>query len=199
MIRFLCCGCSRVLKADPSLAGSTGKCPTCMSRFVIPGEAPAEEYELVEEPPRRKRETTPPVEDDFILSEEDEERPRRPTRRRLKRKKKRPASLGSKAYAMAYIVSAALAFLIALIALQWPNIAALNFVGGLLINLFAQLWFYKVVLDDSPGQLLACLFIPFYALIYFFGHFEDLWRPFLLSVWGMAITISSFFFHFNWQ
>lgn len=64
MIRFLCPGCDKKLAVPDDKGGKVGACPTCKTRFQIPGAAPPDddvETGVTADPPLKRR---PPRSDD---------------------------------------------------------------------------------------------------------------------------------------
>ena len=50
MIRFACPGCQAIYNVKDDKAGKTGRCPSCNSQFLIPGEPPTTPRSFLEQP-----------------------------------------------------------------------------------------------------------------------------------------------------
>lgn len=155
------------------LATGSLECPSCRA-----APAAASAYEYAWEAPRRKRKYE--VDDDDF----DREAPRR--------KRKGEFRLPGMWWFVAGIPLSimALSFL-ARGSGAGAVMVMLAMALGILVAIAGYLWLLFIVVSDSPGQLLLCLFIPFYSLFYIVSNLDETKRPALMYLIGLLVIALS--------
>jgi hypothetical protein len=152
------------------IAGASSDCPVCCA---LPPPAPPEE--------RATRKRRYEVDDDDF----DQAEPRRPGRRG--REFRMPSVWW---FVGIPFVLIALSFL-ARGSFAAAMMVTLAMVIGAIALLVGSIWFLIVVASDSAGQLLLCLFIPFYSIFYAISNFDETKRPFLTYLLGAVVVVMS--------
>ena len=71
-----------------------------------------------------------------------------------------------------------------------PNMigVVIQLVGGV-FNLIGGIWLLVVAAHKSIGWLLACIFVPFAALVFIIKHWEEAGPPFTTSLLGFILSV----------
>ena len=140
--------------------------------------------------------------DDEVAAVDDEkaERDSPPVARARKKKKNRPApqSAGFASVVLVALAAAGLWGLLLVAALFFKPAMWILIIGGVITAIAGRAMFAAVVRQDSPGQRLACMFIPFYSAFYMFTHLGRTLVPFLVAFYGYVLVISGgilWFYH----
>lgn len=64
------------------------------------------------------------------------------------------------------------------------------FVLGSIVTFTGRRMFLRVAREEGTGTWLACLFVPFYSIFYFFTHLDETIRPFLIGFFGYVLLTS---------
>jgi hypothetical protein len=62
-------------------------------------------------------------------------------------------------------------------------------VVGTFIALIGGIWIAVLAFQESVLWGLGCLFIPFVSLIFVILHWDTAWKPFLIALAGVALTM----------
>jgi len=191
---FPCPRCGQFLDVMESQLGKLAECPHCANRFQMPLVPPAP-------PPKgasgvrhsgatiasRKR-PAPKAVDDLEEFTEEEERPKR-------RKKRRQMSTsgGIGGYTALMIAMAGICVVFTGVGVFIPMVMLVPTVIGFVIAFGAGLWLLAIPFRESAVQGLLCMFVPFYVFYYLLAHFDEMWKPFVLQLLGVAMFLGCFF------
>lgn len=123
---------------------------------------------------------------DLEVIEEDEEDEPAPKRRKRRPRRRRRSSSGSD-------LGVNLPLILTLVLLGVPgfglivlSFVALNPVAGIacLFMVVGWIWFTIIASEDGLVTVLACMFVPFYGLIYTFNNFDRVGIPFIIQFIG---------------
>lgn len=63
-------------------------------------------------------------------------------------------------------------------------------VGGIMW-VVGTVWFLGIAFRANPALGLACMFIPFFELIFVFKNSRDTWQPFLILLGGRFLLFTA--------
>jgi hypothetical protein len=122
--------------------------------------------------------------DDDYDDEEEAPRPRKKKKKRRKQSSGVPGGgMGITLIAVAGVclVCVVLAFFVPALAIVPVGLGYLTMFGG-------SIWLLVIAFQDSVGQGLLCLFIPFYSLIYVITHWDETKTAFLVQLAGFGLV-----------
>ncbi|MCI0463529.1 MAG: LamG domain-containing protein [Gemmataceae bacterium] len=197
MIEVLCPKCERTLRVNEALAGKIGACPTCKTRFRVP--TPENPTGISEAPPQRSR---PGQQDEQPFARpqprrrmDDDDEPgdfpalRSRPGRRHRRRASSGSLLGMSWFTAALVGLAVFGLVFVGLSLVWEMAYMAPMILGGVVAFLAGLWFLVVAFQDSVGQGLLCIFVPFYSLYYLITHFEEEKLPFFGQLTGAGLVL----------
>ena len=136
--------------------------------------------------------------------EDDDPRPRRSradkedkevVRPKKKKKKSPPSALASWVAVLARLdtslkIIVGLAIVALMLSCIHPTLYVVPAVYGGILVLLGSVLFLIVVFNDSPFELLMCMFLPFYSLYYVVTHWDETKSALMLQVFGIVVCVS---------
>jgi hypothetical protein len=134
---------------------------------------------------RRDEEDEEAVMDLEVVEDDEEDEPAPKRKRRPRRPRRRHRSSSGINVNLALILPLVL-FGVPGLGLVVLSFVVFNPVAGIacLLMVVGWIWFTILASEDGLGTVLACMFVPFYALIYTFNNFERVGIPFIIQFIG---------------
>jgi hypothetical protein len=113
----------------------------------------------------------------------------RPKKKKKRKKRRRDADQIPGLDRSLFIIIGAIAgfLLLGILSLVVPIMATITMALGYFISLLGGIWLLVVIYQESVGWAIACVFVPFVALIYVIAHWEDTKNPFFVNVAGAGL------------
>jgi len=197
------------IEVTDALAGKSINCPGCMNSVLLskndtrvaaprpkaePAAAPRRDTFQSAQPSRPSRPSRPkPAPDLRDEEDDDDDYERRPRRRSRRPRYDRSSSFLFEMRSYAVFLIAVIFIVLSLLGLSLaaPNFAIAAVIFCLVVNVIGSLWFLGVAFADSGLQCVACIFIPFYFIVFLVTHYEDAKDPFYMIMVGAGLSFVS--------
>lgn len=171
-----CESCGHKIRLDDKDDGAFSSKPTSKKRSSEEG--------ISEGPPRRSSRK-----DD----DDDDDEPIRPKKKKTNKTAKRLLKSGKwllDTMSLPVKIIVGLAIVAMLVSCLHPYCYLVPLLYGLILIVLGGLLFMVVVFNDSPVEIMMCIFLPFYSLYYLISHWEETKETLYLQLFGIFVCFS---------